>query len=42
MIDALDEQYTLKFDEWNAYAFTPNYVIMNVPINDDSSINKIN
>ena len=42
MIDAIDEQFTLKFNEWNAYALVPNYVIMNVPLNDQSSINEIN
>lgn len=42
MIDAYDEQLTLRFDKWKAYALVPNYVIMNVDINADSSINKIN
>jgi GR25 family glycosyltransferase involved in LPS biosynthesis len=42
MIDAIDEQYTYKFNEWNVYALTPNLVSVNEEMNEDSSINKIN
>ena len=42
MIDAIDEQFVLKFDEWNVYGIEPNMVMINDDLNNNSSINEIN
>jgi hypothetical protein len=42
MVDAIDEQYAMKFNEWNVYAVTPNIIGVNEAANEKSSINEIN
>ena len=39
MIDAIDEQYVMKFDEWNVYGLKVNIINPNI---GESSINEIN
>ena len=40
MVDALDEQYKMKFDEWNVYAVVPGIIPLNEEQSADSSIQK--
>ena len=42
MVDAIDEQYLLKFNEWNVYAIQPNIISVNDEYAQNSSINEIN
>ena len=42
MIDAIDEQYVHKFDEWNVYGIYPNMIIVNDQLQKKSSIDDIN
>ena len=40
MIDAIDEQYKMKFGEWKVYAVVPGIIPLNRELSDDSSIQK--
>ena len=42
MVDAIDEQYNLKFSEWNVYAVEPNIIPLNPTMSTQSSIKEIN
>ena len=42
VVDAIDEQYSIKFNEWNVYAVTPNIIGVNEVMNEKSTINDIN
>jgi len=42
MIDAIDEQYVMKFDEWNVYGVEPNIITLDDEFSKNSSINEIN
>ena len=38
MIDAIDEQYKMKFNEWNVYAVVPGIITLNEVLSSDSTI----
>ena len=38
MVDAIDEQYKMKFNEWNVYAVVPGIIKLNEVLSNDSTI----
>lgn len=42
MVDSIDEQYQLKFDEWNVYAITPSIISLKEEFSKQSSLKEIN
>jgi GR25 family glycosyltransferase involved in LPS biosynthesis len=42
MVDAIDEQYNLKFSEWNVYAVEPNIIPLNPVFSETSSLMRLN
>ncbi len=42
MVDAIDEQYNLKFSEWNVYAVEPNIIPLKPEMSQTSSLMHLN